>query len=80
MSLIYLVLLVGVATMILGALYEAIASVSRKPDWGSHRRPLLTVVPVSDSRAMDLPYVGTDRRLPAAANTPLRADAQRDAA
>jgi hypothetical protein len=78
LSLIYLALLAGVAIMILGALYEAIASVSRKPDWGSHR-PLLTVVPVADSRAMDLPFVGSDRRVPAA-NTPIHPDAQRDAA
>lgn len=80
MSLIYLALLAGVAIMILGALYEAVASVSRKPDWGSHRRPLLTLVPVTDGRAMDLPFVGNDRRLPTAGNTPTRVDAERDAA
>lgn len=77
MSLIYLALLAGVAIMILGALYEAIASVSRKPDWGSHRRPLLTVVPVTNSRAMDLPYVGNDRR---AAKPAMPGEAQREAA
>ncbi len=80
MSLIYLALLAGVAIMILGALYEAIASVSRKPDWGSHRRPLLTVVPVTNSRAMDLPYVGSDRRAAGAAKPAMHGEAQREAA
>jgi hypothetical protein len=72
LSLIYLTLLAGVAVMILGALYESVAAVSRKPDWGSNRRPLLSVVPVTESRTMDLPYVGDDRRQPAAANTQMR--------
>lgn len=67
MSSIYLVLLSGVGVVILAALFDALAAVSRRPDWGSHR-PQLTLVPTTDRRDTNLPHVGTDRRAPHSTN------------
>jgi hypothetical protein len=61
-SILYLVALAGVAIVLLAALFEAVAAVSRKPKWGeSHRRHLVAVVS-HDRRQGDLPFVGADRR------------------
>ena len=62
MSALYLVLLVGVCVVILGVLYEAVASVSRKPRWHVERRPVMTVVHTVERRVQSLPFVGADRR------------------
>jgi hypothetical protein len=77
LSFLYLVLLVGVGVVLLGALLEGVAAVSRKPSWHS-RRPALTVVPTVNSRTMDLPFVGTDRR--GGPDTQSRNDGERNAA
>jgi hypothetical protein len=55
------VLLVGVCVVILGVLYEAVASVSRKPRWHVER-PVMTVVHTVERRMQSLPFVAADRR------------------
>ena len=62
MSIIYVALLIGVSVAILGALFEAMAAVTRKPHWHKRPQPQVTLVPTVNSRTMDLPYVGADRR------------------
>ena len=61
MSVVYLVALIAVCTALLGALAEAVWSVSRKPAWSEPRRALSPVVTM-DRRTRALPFVGVDRR------------------
>jgi hypothetical protein len=61
LSLVYLVALIAVSMALLGALVEAVGSVSRKPAW-SQPRPVLSPVIQVDRRTRRLPFVGVDRR------------------
>ena len=78
MSILYLIALAGVALALMAMLYEAVASVGRKPHWmrpaaaglaGTAEDPAspqaatgLQLVETADRRAMELPFVGQDRR------------------
>ena len=66
MSLVYLVALIAVSMALLGALVEAVGSVSRKPAWSQPRHALSPVIQI-DRRTQSLPFVGVDRRLCATA-------------
>ncbi len=61
MSTIYLIALAAVFVAILGALIEAVLSVSRPQAWPA-RRTILTLAPSDDRRVRDLPYAGQERR------------------
>ena len=61
MSLVYLVALIAVSMALLGALVEAVGSVSRKPAW-CQPRPALSPASQIDRRTQRLPFVGVDRR------------------
>jgi len=61
LSLVYLVALIAVSAALLAGLAEAVWSVSREPIWGQAAR-VLTLVPTSDRRTQDLPFVGVERR------------------
>ena len=63
MSVVYLVALFAVCMTLLGALAEAVWSVSRKPAWSEPRRALTPVITV-ERRTQALPFVGVDRRAP----------------
>jgi hypothetical protein len=61
LSLIYLAALLAVAASILALAFDAVVSVSRKPQW--HLAPeRLVLVETIDRRTQQLPFVGTDRR------------------
>jgi hypothetical protein len=64
MSLVYLVLLAGVALVILFVLSDAILSVTRKPVWEQRDTagPALRIVATTERRSSNLPFVGADRR------------------
>jgi hypothetical protein len=79
MSILYLIALAGVALALMAMLYEAVASVGRKPHWmrpatagltgagddpaeSLQAAPALQLVEAADRRAMELPFVGQDRR------------------
>ena len=64
MSVVYLVALIAVCMTLLGALAEAVWSVSRKPAWSEPLRALRPVI-TTERRTLALPYVGIDRRTPA---------------
>jgi hypothetical protein len=57
----YLIALGAVSLALLGALFEAVASVSRKPKWAT-LRPGLRLVHTSERRSHALPFVGAERR------------------
>ena len=61
MSFVYLVALIAVAMAVLGALVEAVWSVSRKPVWGEARRTL-SLVSTVERRTQSMPFVGSERR------------------
>lgn len=61
MSIVYLVALAAVALVFLGVMYEAVVSVSRKPQWHSQKQTL-SLVNTVDRREQQLPFVGQDRR------------------
>lgn len=65
MTIVYLVALIAVYVVFFGVLYEAVVSVSRKPVWVSSM-PKLALVETVDRRKQRLPFVGQDRRQPAA--------------
>jgi hypothetical protein len=56
------------------------ASVTRKPNWHRQQRASVTLVPTVNSRTMDLPFVGSERRAPAALKTASQHRDERDAA
>ena len=60
-STLYLIALGAVGLALLGALVEAVTSVSRKPQWASVHAGL-RLVHSNDRRRRDLPFVGADRR------------------
>lgn len=62
MSIVYLIALTAVFAMILAAMAEAVAAVSRKPMWQAARMPSLQLVETTDRRTQNLPFVGTERR------------------
>ena len=61
MSVVYLVALMAVCMTLLGALVEAVWSLSRKPAWNQPRHVLGPVISL-DRRTQALPFVGVDRR------------------
>jgi hypothetical protein len=61
LSTLYLIALGAVSVAILGALVDAVLSVSRPKNW-TVRRTILTAVDTTDRRVQDLPIVGRDRR------------------
>ncbi|MEQ1805645.1 MAG: hypothetical protein ABL900_09730 [Burkholderiaceae bacterium] len=61
MSTLYLIALAAVCVAILGALIEAVLSVSGSKAWPA-RRPILTLATTIDRRGQNLPFVGEDRR------------------
>jgi hypothetical protein len=61
LSHVYLVALTTVCITLLGALAEAVWSVSRKPVWSTQRHSLHAVATV-ERRTQALPFVGVDRR------------------
>jgi hypothetical protein len=61
LSVVYLVALITVCMTLLGALAEAVWSVSRKPAWSQPRHALGPVIWI-DRRTQALPFVGVDRR------------------
>ncbi len=61
LSITYLLLLVGVASVMLAVLFEAVLSVSTKPKWAEVKFALAEVETV-ERRTQALPFVGTDRR------------------
>lgn len=61
MSLVYLAALMAVSIALLGALAEAVWSVSRKPAWSEHRQTLSPVI-TTERRTLALPFVGVERR------------------
>ena len=65
MSVVYLVALIAVCMALLGAFAEAVLLVSRKPAWSEARRALSPVITM-ERRTLALPFVGVDRRAPAA--------------
>jgi len=67
LSLVYLVALIAVSMALLGALVEAVRSVSRKPAWSQPRLALSPVIQI-DRRTQRLPFVGVDRRRAAMAD------------
>jgi hypothetical protein len=79
MSIIYLVLLLGVALVILFVMADAAISVSRKPVWEQRdaQRSTLQLVQTVDHRSQDLPFVGADRRKAVPQDAELQDEAQR---
>ena len=61
MSVVYLVALIAVSMALLGALAEAVWSLSRNPAWSEPRRALTPVITM-ERRTQALPFVGVDRR------------------
>jgi len=61
LSLVYLVALIAVSVALLGALVEAVTSVSRKPAWSQPGHALSPVIQI-ERRTQRLPFVGVDRR------------------
>jgi len=82
MSIIYLVLLVGVALVISLVMAEAVASVTRRPVWEQRqaKTSTLELVETKEHRSQDLPFVGADRRKTTQREPGLQADEQRRAA
>jgi len=63
LSVVYLVALIAVCMALLGALAEAVWSVSSQPAWSEPRRALSPVITM-ERRTQALPFVGVDRRAP----------------
>lgn len=61
MSILYLITLFGVAAMLLLMVFDALRSVSRRPDWRIPERPTTLGQP-AERRGHGLPFVGRDRR------------------
>ena len=61
LSILYVVTLIGVCVAVLALIWDAVASVSRRPVWHV-TRPDLSLVTTSDRRRSELPFVGHDRR------------------
>lgn len=61
LSFAYLIASVAVCTALVGALAEAILTVSRKPVWAQPRRRL-SAVTTRERRTQSLPFIGADRR------------------
>jgi hypothetical protein len=61
LSVVYLAALIAVCMAALGALAEAVWSLSRKPAWSAPRRALSPVI-TTERRTRALPFVGVDRR------------------
>ena len=61
LSTLYLIALGAVCVAILGALIEAVLSVSGPKAWPA-RRPILTLASSVDRRVREVPFVGADRR------------------
>jgi hypothetical protein len=62
MSIVYGVLMIGVALILFATFIETAVSLSRKPVWAAKTGPHLQVVPVVERRKQQLPFVGVDRR------------------
>jgi hypothetical protein len=63
LAIVYLIALIAVCTALLGALAEAVWSMSRTPVWARPRHvPRLLEVSTHDRRVKSLPFVGADRR------------------
>ena len=61
LSTLYLITLVGVSAAVLALLWDAVVSVSRRPDW-DRVRSTFSIVPTIERRTYDIPFVGRDRR------------------
>jgi hypothetical protein len=73
-GIVYLVALVGVAVALVALVAEAVLSTARPPIWLTQRFKLsqptpLAVVATTDRRALQLDYVGSERRGQTAAAT-----------
>jgi hypothetical protein len=73
-GIVYLVALVGVALAFVALTADAVVSMARTPIWKTQRFELsqpapLAVVSTTDRRALQLEYVGRERRVPARAET-----------
>jgi len=81
MSLLYVLLLALVSVAIVAVSIDAVLSATRKREWQVPRfaAPQLTAVETVDRRHEQLPFVGTDRRLAAQADT-ARSQPERQAA
>ncbi len=81
MSFLYLIALAAVAVALIATLVDALRAVSRRPDWSVARRfeSSLSLVHTEDRRREQLPYVGVDRRAPAAGSADEAADLKRAA-
>lgn len=81
MSIIYSIVLFGVGLIVVAGVLEAVIAVSRKPNW---QAPSLAqrfaVVTTAERRAMQLPYVGAERRNSETAIEPVEAEPLRKAA
>ena len=64
MSTIYLLTLIGAVAVIVAVMLDAIVAVSRKPRWETPKTRFLTS-PAFERRGLELPFVGTERRVPA---------------
>lgn len=63
MSLIYLLTLAAVGVVLLALVWDAVRSVSRRPDWAGARSLVPRAVAANpDRRQHALPYIGTERR------------------
>jgi hypothetical protein len=65
MSAIYLLTLMGAIAVIVAVMLDAIVAVSKRLRWESLKTLALTG-PSIERRSLDLPFVGTERRGPAA--------------